>query len=364
MKHFKFIHFLWHPSPIFCPRLVKMVNNPECGFSIEDHLFVTPYKELYNELKSYSNVVLYETKNPFSAKMVNVYAPYGDWLFLHSIPDWRKAIFIRKRFQKKIIWRTWGHDAIFFNVNKGNVIKRIIKFLLNIIKIRVVKSFYAVAVSTNYVDVLDIREKFGNVKTAVVSYPDINERKQVMRPPNNNGDVLNILVGHSGVPFNNHIEILKSLKKFERYNIRIFLLLSYGGDAAYIKEVVDYVKENWPQKIEIISDFMSMPKFIDFCSKIDVAIFDGKNSYAVGNVTILQSMRKKLFFNRNGLWHRAYEEKECPHCCTDELKNMSFDSLRTPLNYQKDVYEGLDKMNFDDLLDGWKKLLYSLEKKT
>lgn len=361
MKHYKFIHFLWHPSPIFCPRLVKMIDNPEYGFSSEDHLFVTPYKDLYDKLSEYPNVVLYETKNPFGAQMVNHYAPYGDWLFLHSIPDWRKAIFIRKKFQKKIIWRTWGHDAAFFNVHKGNIIKRFAKFLLNVIRKRVVKNFYAIGVSSNYIDELDVKEKFGNVKTMVVSYLDVNGRKQLMNPSRKNADVLNILVGHSGTLLDNHIEILGRLKTFEHKNIRVFLLLSYG-DPTYIQKVSDYVKDYWPQNVEIISKFMSVPEFTEFLSKIDVAIFDGKNSYAIGNVTILQSMRKKLFFNRDGLWHRAFVEKGCPHSCTDELLNMSFDSLKTPFNY-KDVYEGLDKRYFDDLLDGWKKLLCSLEKK-
>lgn len=361
MKHYKCIHFFWHNDLKFSPRVVKMINNAEYGFSKEDHLFVTPYKKVYETLSSYANVVLYEMKDPFSAQMINHFAPYGDWLFVHSIPDWKKAFFIRKKYQKKIIWRTWGHDSNLLDVKRGSFIKRLLKKIFNIVKIREVRRFYAVGVSSIYIDNVDIEEKYGNVRTLDVPYVENIEYENKTDFLIEKHDCLNIMVGHSGTSLDNHIAILNLLKRFENREIKIYLVLSYGAPE-YIKSVYDYVENNWKDKVEIVSEFMSLSKFLNFCSKMDVGIFDGKASYAIGNISVLLGFRKKLFFNREGLWHRAFLGKNAPHFCTDELSDMSFEDLKSPVIYSKDRYDGLEEKQFDEYVDGWKKMLEALNK--
>lgn len=363
MKHYKFIHFFWHNDLKFSPRVVKMINNAEFGFSKENHLFVTPYKNVYEALSSYANVVLYEMKNPFSAQMINHFAPYGDWLLVHSIPDWKKAFFIKKKFQKKIVWRTWGHDSNLLDVKSGSLVKRVLKKLFNIIKIREVRRFYAVGVSSNYIDDVDIQEKYGNVRTVDMPYVEnikFDEKTVFFIEKH---DCLNIMVGHSGSSLDNHIAILNLLEKFKHCDVKIYLVLSYGSPE-YIRKVSDYAENNWKGKVEIITEFMPLSKFLDFCSKMDVGIFDGKASYAIGNVSVLLSLRKKLFFNKDGLWHRAFLKKNVPHFCTDELADMSFENFKAPVIYSKNKYEGLEKKQFDESIVGWKKMLENLNAET
>ena len=132
MQHYKYIHFFWHPDlkNKFNPRIVKMVNDLENGFSPEEHLFITPFRTVYEAISSYPNVILYETKNPYSAKIVNYFAPYGDWLFLHSIPDFRKAVWIRKKYQKSVIFPKFGGFLLRF-CNGWCVITRLCHFNIN-----------------------------------------------------------------------------------------------------------------------------------------------------------------------------------------------------------------------------------------
>ena len=362
MQHYKYIHFFWQPDSNnkFNPRVVEMVNDLENGFSSEEHLFITPFKSVYDAISSYPNVILYETKDPYSAKMVNHFAPYGDWLFLHCISDWRKAIWIKKKYQKKIIWRTWGHDAPLYDVNKGCFIKRVVKRILNYLKIQEVRRFYAVGVACIYIDELDIKQTYGNVKMVYISYIDKTSSNLAVEKNIIKNETLNIMVGHSGNEFDNHIKILNDLKKFQNENICIYLVLAYGSKLN-IKKIKEYVQTNWKEKVKIISDFMPRDEYQRFCSKMDIAIFDGLPSYAIGNVALLFKMLKKLFFNRNGLWHRTFLEKGAPHLCTDELKNMSFSQFKAPLNYQKKYYEGLEEKNYYEHLDDWKNLLKSLD---
>lgn len=356
MKHYKFIHFIWHQSHIFGPRLVKMIDNPEYGFSSEDHLFVTPYKDLYDKLSEYPNVVLYETKNPFGAQMVNHYAPYGDWLFLHCIPNWQKAFFIKRKYQKKIIWRTWGSDSTLFNTNKGSFATRVVKYILNNIRKKVISNFYAVGLSASYIDYVDITRKYGNLKTFQLPYADkeISFSKQLLMPDNHTS--LNIMVGHSAIGLNNHEFVLNILKRFKNEDIHIFLPLSYCNP----DKVIQYVKENWTEKVTIITDFMPLNKFNEFCSKMDICIFDGLPSYAVGNISTLASMRKKLIVNRKGLWHQAFSDKGFPHMCTDELESCSFEDLKKKLVFEKEYYEGIDNKPFEEKIEGWKAMFSEL----
>ena len=362
MQHYKYIHFFWQPDSKnkFNPRIVKMVNDLENGFSPEEHLFITPFRTVYEALSSYPNVILYETKNPYSAKMVNYFAPYGDWLFLHSIPDIRKAVWIRKKYQKKIIWRTWGHDAPLFDAEKGSLIKKIVKRVFNFLKIREVRRFYAVGVSSNYIDELDIKRIYGNVKIVPIPYVEKVKKKQKSLFSEKH-ECFNIMVGHSGHELDNHISILEKLKRFKNENVCIYLIFSYGY-SVYMKKVVDYVNLNWSQKVKIITEFMPLAEYEDFCSKMDVAFFDGVHSYAIGNVSTLFSMRKKLFLNRDGLWHKAFTDKGAPHLCTDELDTMSFEQLKEPLIFKKERYEGLDRIPFEEHINNWKKMLKELDK--
>lgn len=357
MQHYKYIHFFWHNDLIFNPRLVKMINNPDYCFSPKEHLFVTPYKRVYEAISSYSNVILWN-KDPYSAQMVNYYAPYGDLLILHSVPCWRKALLIRREYQKKVIWRTWGHDAGLRDEKKGSIFRRLINKILNYAKKREVNRFCAVGVSSYYIDLLDIKRYYGDVKTIPLPYPEKTKIRSVDCCSSSN-EPLNIMVGHSGYKADNHINILELLKRFKNENICIYLIFSYA-DSTYMKKVVDYVETNWPQKVKIITEFMPFSEYENFCSKMDIAIFDYVNSYAIGNVSLLFDLRKKLFFNRNGLWHKAFSDKNAPHMCTDELSTISFDEFKKPLVYAKEKYEGLDSDSFEMQLNDWRNLLNNL----
>ncbi len=362
MQHYKYIHFLGCNELKFSSRLVKMVNNPEYGFKKNDHLFVTPYKKVYDALCFYGNVVLWNTLNPRSVQMINFYAPFGDWLFLHSVPSVIRFLLIKRKHQKKIIWRTWGHDAGLRYVKGERILKRIIKIILNFLWCREVHRFYAVGVSSSYIDLLDIKRYYGNVKTVPIPYVEKVTKEPKFHSSEEN-ESLNIMVGHFGFVTDNHIGVLEKLKRFKNEKVCIYLVFSYG-EATYMKKVIDYVNINWPQKVKIITEFMPLAEYENFCSKMDIAFFDGVHSYAIGNVSMLFSMRKKIFLNRDGLWHKAFTDKGAPHLCTDELDTMSFEQLKEPLIFKKERYEGLDRIPFEEHINNWKNLLEELDKKS
>ena len=53
LRHYKYIHIFWHDDLKFSTRIVQMINDQSNGFTVADHLFVTPYLRVYNALKDF-----------------------------------------------------------------------------------------------------------------------------------------------------------------------------------------------------------------------------------------------------------------------------------------------------------------------
>ncbi len=363
MRHYKYIHIFWHDDLKFSTRIVQMINDQSNGFTVADHLFVTPYLRVYNALKDHENVVYYQTSDPRSADIVNKFAPYADWIFLNSLSDWLNTLRIKRKYQPRIIWRTWGHELRFADKEGaliGNAVKRVVRFLLR----QEINRFYAVGIS-NVVDKLDIADRFGNVRTIRYPYPvhiangiSISELATERR---DTSEPYSVMVGHSGHPVDNHIEILKRLERYRDENIRIFLPFSYGNKE-YMDDVRKYAAASWGDKAVIIDSFLEYPEYLRLCAEMDAVILDGIQSYALGNLIIFLSLRKKIYVNRNGLLHRALEAEHISHSCTDEIEDMAFSAFVLDPIYDEDALQktSMKIRDYEEDIDQWKRILAEL----
>ncbi|MGV3468706.1 TDP-N-acetylfucosamine:lipid II N-acetylfucosaminyltransferase [Limnobacter sp.] len=111
-------------------------------------------------------------------------------------------------------------------------------------------------------------------------------------------DGINILLGNSADPSNNHIEVLEKLSSYVTDEIHIFCPLSYG-DAEYAKKVADYGKRIFNDKFNPLFEFMSFNDYKNLLSTIDIAIFNHKRQQGMGNITTLLGMGKKVYLQNN-----------------------------------------------------------------
>lgn len=360
MEHYKYIHIFWHDDLKFNPRIVEMINDTANGFCVAEHLFVTPFPRVFDALKNYKNVVLFETDDPYNAKIVNQYAPYCDWIFVNCMPDWLNTLKIKRKYQSKIIWRTWGQEFRFADKDGEilqNYIKKAVRYLLR----QEVRRFRAVGVA-NIVDELDIRDRFGDVKTIRYPYPIRESNLEILKQQvkeKKSSDPYCVMVGHSGHPVDNHIEVLRRLEKFQSENICIYIAFSYGNEE-YMTEVRKYVQENWNDKVVIIDQFLPYPKFAELCAKMDAVILDGIQSYALGNVEIFLELQKKFFLNRNGQLHRAFDHERLPHYCTDGINEMSFGLFVAEPAYEDMEKSSLLSFTYQEAAKQWHTILDSL----
>jgi dTDP-N-acetylfucosamine:lipid II N-acetylfucosaminyltransferase len=107
-------------------------------------------------------------------------------------------------------------------------------------------------------------------------------------------DTVNIQIGNSADPSNNHLDILEKLKPFQDKNIAIYAPLSYG-DQVHAKKVIDAGKAIFGDKFKPITDFMAFDQYLDFLGKIDIAVFNHKRQQAMGNTITLLGLGKKVY---------------------------------------------------------------------
>lgn len=365
LKRIKYLHILWHNDLKFNLPFVEMINNEEEFFLSQEHLFITPFGKIYEKLKKYENVKLVSNGN-----LINRYGSCANWIFIHALNCGNvKLLFIRKKYLKKIIWRTWGHDVKTAGTTKSESRKLYIdNFFRNIyveLYKKIVKQFYAIGVA-NSIDVLKIQKEFGNMKTFNISYgyhPGQIEQIEKVYCQMEKRPYTRVLVGHSGNSIDNHIEILNRLKKYINEPIIITLILSYGDDK-YIKIVKERAKDLYKNKVEIIEEFMPYYNYVKFISNIDIAILGSKNSNALGNLTLLSYFEKKIYVNPVGDLAYGINESGCKVHSINDIGKISFnDFIKTDteeIKKMKKIYGNI--RSSDEICASFKKVLDTLSK--
>ena len=363
MRKYKYIHFLWQGGAHFNKIIVELINDEDNAFNIEEHLFVTPYKHIYDEICSFSNVVLEQNVKPQSSKLINKYAEFGDWLFLHGMCSTTEALKIKFKNRRKIIWRTWGHDIGGYPYKKGDVLKNIVKYLLNLLWKIEVNSFKLLGVA-NAVDKISLQNRFGKVKIFPINYPtkgNLTMLKSVKEKMTTDRKTVNVLIGHSGIDTDNHFKIIDKLKKYCNDDVCFIFVLSYG-DEKYIEKVKGYIKDNCKDKYRVLLNPLPLEDYAKMLADVDVAILDGKNSYALSNVAMLLFFEKKIFLNRDGILAQAFRTENLPFCCTDEIDNMGINEFSAKVDYSNITETSLVPTEYNKAVKRWKNLLISLDK--
>lgn len=109
-----------------------------------------------------------------------------------------------------------------------------------------------------------------------------------------NHEKINVLIGNSGDPTNNHISVLNGLKNVS--NIKIYCPLSYGN-AQYINEVIEHGKKLFGDDFVPVTEFMNEEKYLQFLNSIDVAIMNHYRQQALGNIFALLILGKTVYLS-------------------------------------------------------------------
>ncbi len=112
--------------------------------------------------------------------------------------------------------------------------------------------------------------------------------------PQKHEATINILVGNSADPTNNHAEVFEKLTAYKQENIQIFCPLSYGP-ADDAERIAKLGKELFGDRFTPLLDFMPFERYLELLGKIDVAVFAHKRQQAMGNMITLLGLGKKVY---------------------------------------------------------------------
>ena len=357
----KYVHIIWHPDLKFIPKLVKMINEESGYFNVNDHLFVTPHKRVYDALNGEYEIYLVGKEKE---NLINKCGAYGEWIFVHAINCSRITLALtKKEYAKKVIWRTWGHDVRPLEYYKGW--KRAVVNIYWKAYLKKVREFHMIAVA-NDIDLVNIENTFGKMKNCVLGYsydPEkdkILEKYRTLKKRNHDGNI-RILIGHSASKWDCHIDVMKTLLKYKDENITICLILSYAGSKEYVKEVSDFALDNYGAKVEIVDKFMGYEEYIEYLSNIDIAVFAQQHSTALSNVSWLLHFGKPIYFRKESDFAKSFIRNQCQFCKIEDIEKMTFEEFVTNDNSEKLMQEyGVIPLS-EDYCKNWKKILDELE---
>lgn len=227
---------------------------------------------------------------------------------------------------KKCYWAMWGGDLYYYET-RGKTIKSNIYEYLRRFVIKKMGGFI-----THIKGDYELAKKWYGVKGQYYysfMYPSNLYKEYPLNKKLGASDRIYIQIGNSADSSNNHLEVLEKLQIYKHMDIEIICPLSYG-DKVYAKKVINKGKELFGDKFIPIVEFMPFDNYLDILAKIDIAIFNHKRQQAMGNITTLLGLGKKVYIRE--------EITTWQFCIDHDLKVYSANG-----NYD-DLFEAMDEV--------------------
>ncbi|MEW9150522.1 TDP-N-acetylfucosamine:lipid II N-acetylfucosaminyltransferase [Acinetobacter indicus] len=271
----------------------------------------------------------------------------ADKIILHGLFSFQIILILalNPKLLKKSYWVIWGGDLYTFmfpkkalkyklkEVLRSFVIKRL-GFLLTYVK--------------GDVDLARKHYRAGGQYLETIGYLSNVIPSNIL--VSNNKKNINILVGNSADPSNNHFDALDKLAKFKNENIQIYAPLSYGNKE-YAKKVIEKGSSLFGDKFIGITEFMPYSEYMYFLKDIDIAIFNHKRQQAMGNTINLLAMGKKVYL-REGTTQKEFFNDLA-------VQTFNIDNIDISINFSgKKNTQILEKyFSRQNLAKQWKRIL-------
>lgn len=218
------------------------------------------------------------------------YMHIADKVILHSLSGRAivRTLYFMPWLLKKCYWVIWGGDLYAYLQNKPGRWR-----IKEVFRRRVIKNMGHLV---TYVkgDMELARQWYG----ATGQYHEClmylsNIYKEYEVPPKANA-TLNIQIGNSADPSNNHEQIFELLAPIKDQNVALYIPLSYGKKA-YAKKIKEKGESIFGDKLHAMTDFLPFQDYLKFLGGIDIAIFNHKRQQAMGNIITLLGLGKTVY---------------------------------------------------------------------
>ncbi len=291
---YRYLHII-HNDKFIVPFIDFVAEN----FNNDEHLYVYFFDDnvVKYEIPEKENVLnicnRYLGKRNFFA-LGSILTPLmkkAERIYLHGLfsDDLINYLFWHKRFLSKCYWLMWGGD-LYGCMERSYSIRNFYSLYCRRSVIRKIAFF------VTYV--------YGEFELAVKKCNFNGEYLECFLYPNNFFDKddfavekhkgVNILVGNSADPSNNHFEIFDRLLEFRDSDMQIYVPLSYSS-RKHAKEVEKRGYELFGDKFRPLMEYMPKEEYMRLLDSIDVAVFAHRRQQAMGNIISLLGMGKKVY---------------------------------------------------------------------
>lgn len=306
---------------------VEIVESLNSFFPHEENLFIS--KLPLDQLSGTDNYLV--DSGAFNVEYINQHCSEYRCIIIHSMfLSEDEIIHLSDEAADKIVWVVWGQD-LYNNGKKPRItvpylaheavhcVKKFLRgtYYRSFIKKRQVSNkvskFRCVGIGYLY-DEKQIRKRFG--KAVKVQYLPVSgivyiEKKLKKREDhlNTKREVKNVLIGHSGYHFLEHEKYLRKLSAYKDKPIHIHMVLCYGADEnriRYLKELAYSIFG--AEKCTIVTELVPVTEYMDYLSKMDVAIFPFRHQSALGNTISMAFMGVKLYFDPRGVLSKGFKK--------------------------------------------------------
>ncbi|WP_226678987.1 TDP-N-acetylfucosamine:lipid II N-acetylfucosaminyltransferase [Mesobacillus jeotgali] len=285
----EYLHIFKNTNAKFSDPYIEFINE---HFDSNKHQFILLGKKNNSQKHPSKNVRDYLGNSLISLVLLNRYMYKSKQIFLHGlfIPHIILLLFIQPWLIKKSYWLIWGEDLYYYK-NRKNGIKSSVYELVRKFVIR-----HLGGLVTHIKGDYELAKSWYGAKGKYFysfMYPsnlfnDYNLSKIEKDKP------MFIQVGNSASSNNEHIEIFEKLAKYKNKDIKIICPLSYG-DTEYRRKVIKDGSRIFGEKFLPITEFLPLEEYLELLGKIDIAIFNHKRQQAMGNITTLLGLGKKVY---------------------------------------------------------------------
>jgi dTDP-N-acetylfucosamine:lipid II N-acetylfucosaminyltransferase len=285
----KYLHIA--PNEKFINPFINFINR---NFNENEHLFLIIQGVSENIIKiPQKKNVIKTSKNLNSIITLIKSMNECEKLFLHGLFNSKiiLLLFLQPWLLKKSNWIVWGGDLYHYKFRKRNIKSDIIEYIKSFVIKRMgglithIKGDYELAKAW-----YGARGKY---YYSFIYPSNLYKEYDLSKVEKDNGKKY-IQVGNSADSSNNHFEIFDKLSNFKDDKLEIICPLSYG-DLEYRKTVINAGRKIFGDKFNPITELLPFEEYLNLLAKVDIAVFAHKRQQAIGNITTLLGLGKKVY---------------------------------------------------------------------
>lgn len=184
-------------------------------------------------------------------------------------------------------------------------------------------------------------EKYFKCNTTYLPLPT-NSLEKVLNTDNYESTIItkenfskNILIGNSGNPTNNHLEVLHFVNRFKDEDLSVHLPLTYGNKG-YINDICKTGKSLLGTKFFPLLNHLSKTDFCRFINCFNIFIFNNYRQQGIGTIVNALWSGGKVFFSNKNVTSSYFKDNDLKiFSIEDDLFTSTVSNLFIPLTEEE-----------------------------